>query len=104
MQILRAHAERDVPVVTALAPVSIPVGRLACAAEEFDLHLLELATAEREIARVDLVAERLADLPDSERDAHACRVAHVLEVHENPLRRFWPQASDARVVLEGPDV
>ena len=31
--------------------------------EELDLHLLELAGAEDEVAGSDLVAERLADLP-----------------------------------------
>jgi hypothetical protein len=36
--------------------------------EELHLHLLELAGAEDEVARRDLVAERLADLPDPERD------------------------------------
>src|SRR6185312_4093237 len=61
MEILAAHAERDIPVVTPLAPVSIPVGRLVGAAEELDLHLLELAAAKREIARVDFVAECLAN-------------------------------------------
>src|ERR1022692_1505088 len=36
--------------------------------EEFHLHLLELAGAEDEVSRRDLVAERLADLADAERD------------------------------------
>ena len=35
--------------------------------EVLDLHLLELARAEDEVARRDLVAERLADLRDPER-------------------------------------
>ena len=42
-------------------------------AEELDLHLLELARAEREIPRRDLVAKALADLGDAERNAaRAC--------------------------------
>ncbi len=36
-----------------------------------DLHLLELPRAENEVAGSDLVAERLADLGDTERNAAA---------------------------------
>jgi hypothetical protein len=42
--------------------------------EELHLHLLELAGAEDEVARRDLVAERLADLRDAERRLLAARV------------------------------
>jgi hypothetical protein len=57
-------------------------------AEKLDLHLLELARPEREIARRDLVAETLADLGDAERHADAAAVQHVLEVHEDSLSRL----------------
>ena len=40
---------------------------LVWADEELQLHLLEFAGAEREVARVDLVAEGLADLAHAER-------------------------------------
>ena len=60
-------------------------------AEELDLHLLELARAEGEIARRDLVAKALADLGDAERNAHARAIEHVLEVDEDALGRFGPQ-------------
>ena len=49
-------------------PVLEPLLALARVDEELELGLLELARAEREVARVDLVAERLADLRDPERD------------------------------------
>ena len=104
VQVRLLHAEVEIPAITALAPVLIPLRGLARAAEELDLHLLELAAAEREVARVDLVAKRLADLADAERHAHARRVADVLEVHEDALRRLGPQIRDARVVLERADV
>ena len=60
-------------------------------AEELDLHLLELARAEREVARRDLVAEALAHLGDAERHADARAVEHVLEVDEDALGRLGPQ-------------
>ena len=60
-------------------------------AEELDLHLLELARAEREIPRRDFVAKALADLRDAERNPHARAVEHVLEVDEDALGRFRPQ-------------
>jgi hypothetical protein len=60
-------------------------------AEELDFHLLELARAEREVARRDLVAETLADLRDAERHADARAVDDVLEVDEDALRRFRPE-------------
>jgi hypothetical protein len=46
--------------------------------EELHLHLLELAGPEDEVAGRDLVAERLPDLGDAERDLLACE-----------LRTFW---------------
>src|SRR5882672_3128606 len=60
--------------------------------------------AEREVPRIDLVAERLTDLADAERHTDSRRVAHVLEVHEDSLRRFRAQVRDARIVLERADV
>src|SRR3954469_14016722 len=60
------QAVADVPVEPFLAPVGVPLGGVRRAAEELDLHLLELARAEREVARGDLVAETLADLGDAE--------------------------------------
>jgi hypothetical protein len=72
--------------------------------EVFHLHLLELARAEDEVARGDLVAERLADLGDAERQLHAAGVDDVLEVHEHALRRLGPQVGDGRGVGHGADV
>src|SRR5690606_30977337 len=76
-EVLRANPQRDVPLIAAVAPIAVPIGRLLGPAEELDLHLLELAASEREVARVDLVAERLADLPDAERQPNPRGVEHV---------------------------
>ena len=66
-------------------------------AEELDLHLLELARAEREIPRRDLVAKALAHLGDAERNADARAVEHVLEIDEDALGRLG--AEEGRVLL-----
>src|SRR5712692_8288559 len=59
--------------------------------EELNLHLLEFSGAEGEIARRDLVPKALPDLGDPEGNVHARRVAHVLEVDKNALRRLRTQ-------------
>ena len=72
--------------------------------EELHLHLLELTGAEDEVARGDLVAERLADLRDAERRLLAGRGLHVLEVDEDALGRLGAQVRDRGVVLHRADV
>src|SRR5690606_1470719 len=74
-----------------LAPELVPRARVVGMAEELDLHLLELAAAEREVARRHLVAERLAGLRDAERDPDARRVDDVAEVREDALRGLRAQ-------------
>jgi hypothetical protein len=66
--------------------------------EVLDLHLLELARAEGEVAGRDLVAEGLADLRDPEGELAAHGVQHVAEVHEDPLRRLGAQVGQPRIV------
>jgi hypothetical protein len=57
----------QVPAVARVDPLLVDLLVRARAAEVLDLHLLELARAEREVAGRDLVPERLADLCDAER-------------------------------------
>ena len=90
-QALAGQAEARVPRHPPVAPVFVPLARRVRVAEELDLHLLELARAEREIPRRDLVAKALADLRDAERNLHPRAVEHVLEVDEDALGRFGPQ-------------
>ena len=71
--------------------------------EELQFHLLELAAAEREIARIDLVAERLADLRDAERHLLARHAEDVVELRENDLRGFGAEIGDAGAVLDRAD-
>ena len=85
---------------SAIAPVFVPLPRRVRVAEELDFHLLELARAEREVPRRDLVAEALAHLGDAERHLHAGAVEHVLEVDEDALGGLG--AEEGRVFF-GPD-
>jgi hypothetical protein len=70
-QLVLGDAEVEVPAEALLAPVLVPLLGLGRRHEVLHLHLLELAGAEHEVLRRDLVAERLADLGDPERRA-AC--------------------------------
>src|SRR5205814_6853824 len=109
-QVLRVHAEVEVPVEAVFDPALVPrfVAQLAGLEhrgrldEELNLHLLELARAEDEVAGGDLVAERLADLRDAERQLAPRRLQHVVEVDEDALRRLRTQVRDRRVLLHGP--
>ena len=76
-QMLFLDAETQQPVLAVVLPVGEPFKVRAGLAEELALHLLKLARAEREVARRDLVAERLADLADAERELPARRALDV---------------------------
>ncbi len=102
-QVLFRDAQVDVPVVAAVAPILVPGARLAGMAEELHLHLLELARAEGEVPRRDLVAEALADLRDAEGNFHPRAVEHVLEVDEHPLGRLRPQEGRPLFAGQGAD-
>src|SRR6185369_5332439 len=57
----------------------------------FHLHLLKLARAEDEVSRRDLVAKRLANLRDAERNLATHRGLHVQKIDKDSLRRFRTQ-------------
>ena len=82
-----------------LKPVIQPFDPLLLAAKIFQLHLLELARAKREIARINFVPKRFADLRDAERQLLARNFQHVLELHENGLRGLRAKVSDTRFIL-----
>ena len=87
-----------------LQPVLVPLLVGARLDEELHLHLLELARAEDEVARGDLVAEGLADLRDAERRLLAGRGHHVVEVDEDALRGLRAQVVQALVALHRAEV
>jgi hypothetical protein len=72
--------------------------------EVLHLHLLELTGAEDEVARSDLVAERLAGLRNAERELAAHRCLDLDKVHEDPLSGLGTQPHHVFVALQGPDV
>ena len=72
--------------------------------EELHLHLLELAGAEDEVARGDLVAKALADLPDTERRLLARGRHHVGEVDEDALRGLGTQIVQPLLGLDRSEV
>jgi hypothetical protein len=71
---------------------------LAGANEVLDLHLLELARAEGEIAGCDFVAEGLANLGDAKGQLSAHGIEHVAEVDVDALRGFGPHVDQPRIV------
>ena len=90
-QPLAVDAEPHVPVQPLRAPELVPLLRLVGRDEELHLHLLELERAEDEVARRDLVAERLPHLGDAERRPPARVLQRLLEVEEDALRRLRAQ-------------
>src|SRR6266498_2838860 len=67
-QLVALDVEPQIPIVACLFPIFEPVRRALRFDEELHLHLLKLARAEDEIARGDLITERLTDLGDPEGD------------------------------------
>src|SRR5690606_387076 len=63
----------------------------------------ELARAEDEITRRDLVAEGFADLADAERQFLTRGVQHVLEIDEDALGSFRTEIGDIRAFLSRTD-
>ena len=71
--------------------------------EVLHLHLLELERAEDEVARRDLVAERLADLGDAERRLAPREAEDGLEVEEDALRGLGAQVDGRAGLLDRAD-
>ena len=97
------HALVFPPLQTLFQPVLVPLLVGAGHDEELDFHLLQLAHAENEVARRDLVAKRLANLGDAEGQAAAGGVHHVLEVSKYPLRGFGAQVAVGLLVGDRAD-
>ena len=98
-ELVLGDAEVEVPAQALGQPVVVPLLALGGRHEELHLHLLELAGAEDEVLRRDLVAEGLAHLGDAEGRLLARRVEHVGEVDEHALGRLGPQVGHVALVL-----
>ena len=82
-QVFLLNAEAQQPVLAVVLPVGKPLQIGVGLAEELALHLLKLTGAEGEVARRDLVAERLADLADAEGQLAAGRALDVRKVDKD---------------------
>ena len=98
-QVLFLHAQGEQPVAAEAAPIGKPFQIFARAGEEFQLHLLEFARAEGEVAGRDLVAEGFADLADARGQLFARGAHHVFEIDEDALRGLRAQVQLGSAVL-----
>ena len=98
-EVLILQSDAQQPVVAEGAPVVEPLQVGAGLAEELQLHLLELADAEDEVARGDLVAEGLADLADAEGQLAAGGALGVHKVGEDALGRLGTEIDGVLGVL-----
>ncbi len=103
-QLRAPQPEIEIPLQSLLEPVLVPALRLVRRHEVLHLHLLELAHAEEEVARRDLVAERLAGLRDPERRLPPRELHHVLEVDEDALRGLGAEERGRASVFHGADL
>ena len=85
---------RDTNVLIKLQAFFLPIFEqfhsLLCAAKIFELHLFEFSRAEGEIARINFVAKRFADLRDPERQFLARHFQNVFELNKDRLRGLGP--------------
>src|SRR5262249_42758485 len=103
-QVLLADAKIEEPGLPGVDPVLEPLFIGAGLDEELQLHLLELAGPEDEVARCDLVPEGLADLADAERDLLARGLNDVLVVDEDALGSLRTQVGQPGLVLGGAEI
>jgi len=102
MQLLARDAHLAVKLQALLEPFVGEPHAVVGMAEILDFHLLELARAEGEIARVDFVAERFAALGDAKGQLHPVGIQHVFVLAKDRLRGLRPQIGD--LVAGGPEV
>ena len=76
------------PFFHEILPIGKPFEVRARLAEEFQLHLLEFARAECEIARSDFVPEGFSDLADAEGNFLSGRSLDIFKIDENALGRL----------------
>ena len=98
-QIFFLDAKAQQPVLAVVLPVGEPLQVGVGLAEELALHLLKLPGTEGEVARGDLVAERLADLADAEGQLAAGGALDVGKVDEDALRGLGAQIAGGGGIL-----
>ena len=87
------YSESGVPAYAVLYPLLVSFFVLSGHDEVLDLHGLELASSEDEVACGYLVSERLSNLGDAEREALTGGGVNVVEVDEDALGGLGTQVS-----------
>ena len=98
-QVFLVDAQGQQPLFAVIFPVGEPIQVGARLAEELAFHLFELAGTEGEVARRDLIAERLAHLADAKRQLAAGGTLDVGKVDENALCGFGAQIAGRGRIL-----
>src|SRR4029453_14927448 len=94
VQVCARYADVLIKLQALFFPVLEQLHSLLRSAKIFQLHLLELAGSECEIAGIDLIPESLPDLRDAEWQLLAGHFENVLELNEDRLCGFRPQICD----------
>src|SRR3989338_1876219 len=92
-----------VPEEALLDPILVPLSVLARLHEKLELHLFEFSRTIREVAGGDLVAERFADLRNTEGKPATGGIEHVLEIHEDALCGLGSQPHASSIFLDRTD-
>ena len=98
-ELVGRQADGFVPLQPFCDPGLVPVGVGAGLDEELQFHLLEFPAAEGEVARVNFVAKRLADLRDAERNLLPGHAEDVLELNKNHLGGFRAEVDLVGIIL-----
>ena len=87
-ELVSRQADGFIPLQSFCDPGLVPVGIGPGLDEELQFHLLEFPAAERKVAGVNFIAERLADLRNAKRNFLAGDAEDVLKLNKNHLRGF----------------
>src|SRR5947209_10919210 len=98
------NTKAEMPLLPGFAPVFKPFFLSTRFTEKLHFHLFKLTHTEDKLAGYDLVAERLANLGDTKRYLHACRLLHVEEVNKYTLGCFGAQVNCIRLFGYGAEL
>src|SRR5207247_10389402 len=101
MQLDARNADVLVKLQAFFLPIFEQFHSLLGSAKIFQFHLLELARAKSEIARVNFVAKRFADLRDAEWQFLSRNFQNIFELDEDGLSCLGSQVSDVAFIWLG---
>src|SRR5579884_1426732 len=104
MQVRARYADRLVKFQALIEPVLKPFHSFVSPAKVFQLHLFKLPRAESEIAGINLVAKRLADLRNPKGQLLAGDLQNVFELDEDRLGSLRSQVGNGTFVGCGADM